>query len=461
MNISGVERRVREAMDNDRYRIDKIRPRPPYTPKNIKCASCGAGLTQKDEHSELIVCNYCGSHLDVSGTEEKILSKGQAAPIAFPLAVGDSFHYKSTRFEIIARMGFIEEGEYDDPTRQYLLYNPRMGTMWLDEYNGQYSISTDTHVMPNGDAFSKHRGDSLSTYDGRKWVAEGRGTYALVFVDGALPWIARVGDTIDYAEFAVADGSGDQYEVQKIAGEIEYGTGKALPLSVVRSATRKPDLGQDGSPGARPRRRTDARLPADAAVTRRRYRYAMLLAAAFLLINAGLMLYCMRAGRPVLYQGVGAQELSDGLLSQPFTIRKPDSTIKITATSSPRLDNEWMFIDYRLVRSDEKMIHDFTQSIEYYHGYEGGERWSEGGQSRSVYLKIPETGTYRLFLEGVSARGNARAADKSTHGASLRIKEGVKKPTYFIASTIGSGIVLAIILSSYTMWKKGDEDEED
>lgn len=46
----------------------------------------------------------------------------------------------------------------------------------------------------------------------------------------------------------------------------------------------------------------------------------------------------------------------------------------------------------------EEVIAADDLGIEYYHGTEDGESWSEGSRSESIYWKIPEAGRYRLML---------------------------------------------------------------
>ena len=217
-------------MEAERFKLSSGRSRPAYKPQNIKCGSCGAGLTVKDEQSQMVVCEYCGSQLDVSAVEQTVLGKGVGHKPYFPLELGDSFHHKATRFEVISRMAFIEDNDISEMTKEYLLYNPRRGAMWLGEYGGHYSVSYPSHIMPTKDPFNVGRGDVIKTHDGNRWVAEGKGTYTLHYVDGALPWIARIGDRIQYAEFTEKSGSGKRYEAQRIGSEIEYGTGRAMAL---------------------------------------------------------------------------------------------------------------------------------------------------------------------------------------------------------------------------------------
>ena len=446
-------------MEKEKYNLEKVRPRPKYTPKAIQCPSCGGGLSQKDEHSELIVCDYCGSHLDVSSEEKTVLGKGPAHKPKFPLEIGAPFHYKNTRFEIIARMQFIEDGDPTEETLQYLLYNPRMGTLWLDAYQANYSISNDTHVMPKDDALDKSRGDTLETHDGRKWVSEGKGTYELTYVDGALPWIAKIGDSIKYAEFSEMSGSGEQYEVQSIADEIEYGTGRALPIEFVRKATRKPDLEKTADEKAgKIRRPTKKEPPENVALTRKYYLRLAAIAALALLINGALAAYTFMQGKRVLSQVFSAEELNEGVETNPFRVSKANNVIKITTRASPKLSNEWMALDVVMVREDDMMIHEYDGSIEYYHGSSGGEKWSEGSQTHNLYLRVPQKGYYRLVLGGVSARGNTPKSSRTTHGIRVRVTDRVVFPWLFVASSVLSLVFLILIGLSFKGWKDEDDD---
>jgi len=446
-------------VETEKYNLEKVRPRPPYTPKTIQCPSCGGGLSQKDEHSELIVCDYCGSHLDVSEEEKTVLGKGPGQKPKFPLEISDAFHYRNTRFEIIARMEFIEDGDRTEQTLQYLLYNPRMGTMWLAAYKRNYSISKDTHVMPEDDAFTKSRGDTLDTHDGRKWVCEGRGTYELTYVDGALPWIAKIRDRIDYAEFSEMSGSGEQYEVQSIGDEIEYGAGRALSIASVRKATRKPDLEKTAAEKAgRMKQRVQESPPENVALTRKYYLRLLAIAALALLINGALVAYTFMHGKRVLSQTFSAEELNEGIETNPFRVSRANNVIKITTKAWPKLSNEWMALDVVMVREDDMMIHEYDGSIEYYHGSSGGEKWSEGGQTHNLYLRVPQKGYYRLALGGVSARGNTPKSSRTTHGLQVRVKDRVVFPWLFVASTVLSLVFLILIGLSFKSWKDEDDD---
>ena len=436
-------------MDKETYSLEKGRPRPPYKAQDIHCPGCGAGLTVKDEHAELVVCDYCGSHLAVTPTEQKVLNKGPEYKQKFQLQLGDSFRHKGYRYEIIARMAFIEDGDYTEMTRQYLLYNPRVGTQWLEEYKGHYSLSQMTHVMPKTDPFECTRGSVLETHDGQEWVTEENGVMELVFVDGALPWVAKIGDTVAYADFAEKGGSGGQYQVERSPNEIEYSFGRPLDIEVIRRATGKPDLLKSGAPKAR----------IDAATVRSLFTFTMVVAVLAALLNGLLLFFTMTRGQEVLLEQFGAEELNGEIFTEPF--RVDSNIIKVIARATPRLNNEWMSLDLAIVDADDIVMHVYDEGISYYHGYEGGERWSEGSQKKSSYIKVPQPGSYRLLLHAVSAKGNANRSNRTTHGIQIRVIDGARKPTYFIGAIVFAVLVMVGALALFGKWAEGDEEDDD
>lgn len=436
-------------MDREAYSLEKGRPRPAYKPRDIHCSSCGAALTVKDEHAELVICDYCGSHLQVTAAEQKVLVKGPAAKQDFPLQLGDSFRYKSHRYEIIARMAFIEDDDLSEMTRQYLLYNPRLGTCWLDEYGGHYSLSRATHVMPESDPFERKRGQVLNTHDGRQWVTEEIGQYVLHYVDGALPWIAKSGDRVAYADFAEKSGTGEQYQVQRTENEIEFSFGQSLNIELVRRATGRPELGKTGVLKDR----------VDAAVKRRFYMTVIMAAIIAMVINLVLLVYTFSTGKQVFRQRFTADQLNGEVLSEPF--RVSSDIIKIISDAQPRLNNEWMAMDVAVVGDQEDVLHVYDADISYYHGYEGGEKWSEGSQSQSTFIQVSQPGVYRLLLHAVSAHGSVNLSNKTSHGVIVRVEDGARMPHFFIGAAVLSVLILVLSIWSYSKWKMGDGDDED
>ena len=65
-----------------------------------------------------------------------------------------------------------------------------------------------------------------------------------------------------------------------------------------------------------------------------------------------------------------------------------------------QVDNGWVYVDAELLDADSDALIGATgEEVGYYHGYEGGESWTEGSRSKSRYFKAPPPGDYVLAVE--------------------------------------------------------------
>jgi len=424
------------AFDPSRFALNAGRTRPRYRPQVIRCVRCGAGVDVKDERAKMVVCGHCDAHLELQPGNIAQVLEGAVAQWNFPLEIGDSFRLDGIRYEVIARMAFIENRDSSDVTRQYLLYHPCRGTLWLDEYMGAYSISRTTHLMPRfeGDILKVWTGRRIETFDGTRWICNGSGRYELVHVDGALPWVARPGDKSEYVEFLAEKGD-RQYEVQRVAGELEFGLGRPLSPQEVARATQKEVAKLDARrhPWVQPAFVTRATL------------YSLLLTALFLAINWIFLLWTWIAGKTVLSADVPAGALNGETFTPPFSVVEPGDILAIRI-KVPDLDNAWLDIDGALVNADDQVIHVFSDEIFYYHGWEDGWLWSEGERDKSFYFKLPQAGTYRLLLHAVSGEGECPESDENNYDIHVRVKYGAKAPHAANAGIRLCGIMGILVL---------------
>ena len=433
------------AVDMDRFALGEGRPRPEHQPKPLKCGNCGASLEIASEHTELVVCRYCGSHLDVGAEEQKVLGVGGGQRWEFPLELGATYRHKTVPYEVIARLAWIEDNDPSELTRAYLLYHPVHGTMWLSEYHGHWDLSWRSHVMPKTEAFGRRRGDTIETYDNRRWVCQGSGVYELAYVDGALPWLAQVGDRQEYAEFVEASGAGERYEVERTGAEVEFGRGMILDPRQVQAATGVRQLPAAGV------------VDENAALKARAFRRATMVALILLLINTVACLAARMSGTRVLEQTFAPGELVGEALSEPFPVAKDGDLVRVKLKAP--LNNSWMAVSLALVQGDDTVLHTAESDMQYYHGVDGGESWSEGSRSKSVHFRVESAGTYRLLMQATGNRGSANSPE--TPGEALRVTviDGARMSRYFVMMMIASAVVLVITGLAYGAWKS--EDEED
>jgi hypothetical protein len=430
------------------FGLDRARQRPPYQPKRITCPSCGAAQSVADENAQLVACTYCGSHLEVTPSEATVLSGGNPHERDYPIAIGESFRHKGTRYEVIGRIVMLEDGEADEVTRHYLLFNPYRGSLWLAEYGGHYDLSEATHVMPKKPPFTAVKGSDMETWDGRRWVAVETTTSQIAHVDGALPWVAKVGDWVHAAEFVAADGSGDIYEAESTGDEVEYGMGRRIPVGAVNSALGRRDLPEP------------VIQLEDVIGTRSTYRTVMAVAAVAVVVNLAILAVAAFSGRTVLTQRFAAEDLTREVLSSPFQVARAGDVLRVDIAAGG-LDNAWMSLDWAVVQGDDTVVHVDDADIQYYHGREGGESWSEGNRSTTGYVKVPTAGEHRLLLHAVSALGETPSADTCRHDIAVRVVAGARRRAPAVVITILCMVGLVGTFLAYQAWKHGVESSDD
>lgn len=401
------------------------RPRPPYKPIPIQCPKCGAPLEIKSEHTKLSICSHCGSNLHLSNAEIKILGSNIQNNAGYKLDIGSEFYWEGFKYEVIGRMAFMEDNDSSiwELTREYLLFNPRKGTLWLSEYQNKWQISWSDHVVIN-----EKFGDKILTSDNKMWSPTESGVYSLFHVDGSLPWIAKVGDDLKYSEY-ISSTNREIWGYTISKNEFESFTGLNLTKAEIRSSCKLIE--------------TEEKSPEN-------YLPIVIVSAISLVVCVSLLILSLGSGELVLDQSFSKNNLTNTIISESFDINKKLISIEL---SSAELDNAWMALDMAILKSDEDtVIHVDDFELSYYHGVDGGEAWTEGKIRDTIYLKIPDPGKYHVALHAISNVGETETSGSSQHEARVRVKQGVIIP-YF--PFIGTGVSLVfVVIFSYLTWRK-------
>jgi hypothetical protein len=166
------------------------------------------------------------------------------------------------------------------------------------------------------------------------------------------------------------------------------------------------------------------------------------LAAAVALVLAQLALLLGRPPQQLLEQSFTAAEASGAgtsqvLVSEAFTVSGP--TALDVELRVPGLDNHWVEVTASLVNEQTGRGYEFTRSVEYYHGYEDGESWSEGGYSAEAVLRQVPSGRYHFNLYPSLDTG------VGTAGLSLRVEQNTPLWSNFSLALLALSIVPALL----------------
>jgi hypothetical protein len=84
------------------------------------------------------------------------------------------------------------------------------------------------------------------------------------------------------------------------------------------------------------------------------------------------------------------------IVTPAFDIQGPAAlAIKM---GSDAVDNNWMELSASLINDKDGKVYEVGKTIEYYHGYEDGDSWSEGSREEEADLSSIPSGTYHLNI---------------------------------------------------------------
>lgn len=118
---------------------------------------------------------------------------------------------------------------------------------------------------------------------------------------------------------------------------------------------------------------------------------------AVLILVSHIIIYSGRKKVDVMSQELSfADYASKDFVSAPFTLEGGSAPLEITVSSG--VNNSWASVMVSLVNENTSEEVFASKDIEYYHGYEGGESWSEGSTSETFNLCGVGAGKYHLVV---------------------------------------------------------------
>ncbi|HEU5054894.1 MAG TPA: DUF4178 domain-containing protein, partial [Kofleriaceae bacterium] len=317
------------------------------------------------------------------------------------------------------------------PFTEYLLYRPEVGYRWLVESAGHWTYAAP---VPAGEVLADHR--VRATYLGRRFKhfqscrAEVAGIY------GELTWKAEIGESVGMHDFVRPPGL---LSCEDGGSEVNWSFGRYVDPAELVAATA-------------PAGGAALSLPAASGIApnqpfRHRGMLRLTAALAVILLACGAAM-AMRAPDREIELGWDAPEEaapgSDGsviVFSQPFEL---DGGQNVVIDVSTDLDNDWVYLVFDLVNQETGLVTTADLGIEYYHGYEGGESWSEGSRQARLFLAPLPGGTYVMRVERQFRPGFGTALD-------IRLRQGVFRRRNFLVS-LGALFVLPLGVFIYWVW---------
>jgi Zn finger protein HypA/HybF involved in hydrogenase expression len=415
----------------------------------LSCPNCGGPLQlHAPDRSERVTCPNCASLLDIhQGRLEflKALEPGRFQP-SIPL--GTVGKLSEGEFTVI---GFVTRSVTFDQTYfwfEYLLYNPQLGYRWLVQSDDHWSY---VKSVPLGEV---SEGAKVATFQGREFKLFQDATATVEYVSGEFYWKVSVGEkarAIDYIsppemlsielstivspEVYQSFGKtpidwGYQQQGQAASGEINCSLGTYLKREEVEKAFGVSGLARPGNVA-----------PNQPNLFHGLGKYWAAFAGLTLVL--GIIFFATAPDRQVFSQDFHFEALpnADGTqtaFSEPFTLAGRKN---ISITGASDVDNSWVYFEGDLINQDTGLVQPFELPVEYYHGVEDGEDWSEGAKTTTIYLSALPAGTYTLRLEGQWEHW-----EQASPSVGVRIVQGAPRLSHLLLALIFVSIIPAYSL---------------
>ena len=399
----------------------------------LNCSKCGGPLDLKTPEAERIVCPNCGAAHDITAGKLQYFSMTKRKKIQPVIPLGKSGTVDGDAYVVA---GFMERSVRFDRNyywTEYLLYNPDKGYRWLVHSDEHWSFVTPLRPGEVGDDGGAGVAKNVS-YDGRKYKLFSNATARVTYVVGEFYWKVTVGETVDTADY-IAPPFGISKEVTKSgAQEVSYSHARYMTRGEVEEAF--------GVEGLQRPRIVGSMQPFPGPLLGKTWLLMLVL-----LLVAATVIRMSKPGRTLFDKSWNLAEVPavpDApenvrlFFSDPFEI---SGTNNVVIEGAANVDNNWLYVGGDIVNSATGALESFDVPIEYYHGVDGGERWSEGKQDRRVFLSRPAKGSYTLRLETQWESGRVPPSLR------VRVREGIFRWSHLLLALIAISIfpVLAVI----------------
>lgn len=415
--------------------LEDLTPRAErVTATTLNCTQCGGPLDLRmPEQTERIFCPNCGSGHDLTQGKLQYLGvtkkKKKVVPV---IPLGSKGTIDDVEYVVA---GFMERAVHFDIDyfwTEYLLFNREKGFRWLVHSDDHWSFVTPLRPGEVGD-WSTANGVSKSVhYNGKRYRLFQDATAKVTYVLGEFYWKVAVGEKVDTADY-IAPPFGISKEVTRTgAQEINYSHARYLTPQEVADAfgierPRRPKAIGPMQPFPGPHLGGP---------------FVILL---LLLLAAAIGIRMIKPSKVLLDRTFDLATVpANSLFTDPIEV---SGTANILIEGSANVDNDWLYVEGDFVNILTNSLTEFSMPIEYYHGVDQGERWSEGTRFKNVHISRPEKGQYVVRLAAQWQEGKAPQSFR------LRVVEGVFRWSHFILAFLALIAPLFLALFRLIRWE--------
>lgn len=356
--------------------------------QSCQCPGCGSALTiRASGFTETLACGVCGSIIDITDPNRRILSQFQAQMTHEPLIpLGACGTLKATDYQAIGylRRRITVDG-VDYEWSEYLLFHRTQGFRWLVEYNGHWSLVQTLTEPPQ---VAGYGAAAYAAYQDQRYRHFQTAEAEVCYVLGEFYWRVQVGERCEVSDYIAPP---LQLSRERTAQEIVWSQAEYLAPAAVRTAFRL-DAPLPVPVGIAPNQ------PSPYAAQQPKF-WRCLWVFLSLLILGQIATVLLSSDQRVHQQTFvfDAADQKKTLTSDAFTISGRPSNLVIRAETN--LNNQWIYFDMTLTNRETGASYAIGRELSYYYGVDDGERWSEGSASDEAVLSAIPAGLYHLSID--------------------------------------------------------------
>lgn len=333
-----------------------------------------------------MVCGSCHSLIDALDENYRILQAYNERTSQFwpVLSLGSRGELFGKKWEVIGYM-VREDLASGYKWQEYLLFNPYYGYRWLTQGQSHWNFVTPIKEIPDTSPGSSYS----ASYRGKKFKIFDRGSARVVYVIGEFYWRVSVDSTVFMEDYVCPP---LMLSMEKDQNEFNWSVGEYVTPDVIRNAFKVRASLISNPVGI---------APNQVSVASQDFNIMKPWWLLFLLILTVGQFYELSQckNKTALVHGISFIpdcKSSKDVTTPVFTLDKGNNVeIQISAP----VDNSWLYVSGELVNNDTGVSYSFDRSVEYYHGYDDGEYWTEGSNHESVLVPTVPAGRYYINLD--------------------------------------------------------------
>jgi hypothetical protein len=360
--------------------------------KVFNCQGCGASIKITAIGQSLIaVCSACGTTVDATDENFKVLTQHKVRIFDPPvIKLGTRGKLHGAVWECIGYMERTDTKSYS--WREYLLFNPQKGFRWLSENSGHWSWikTTKSHAK------DYHWG--VASYLNKNYKIFHIGHAKIKYIAGEFYWRAQVGDVTEVKDYISPP---EILSMEKSQNEIIWSLGEYIDSDSVKKAFAVEKM--PAITGIAPNQPWDIKKSVEG---------IMSIWGLFVMILFVLQVVALSRSPSTLLTTKSFEHYSNppdvevkNFVTEEFKLSGRNKNVEVTL-SAP-VENDWFSAEFELVNDDTGGSQVFEIGVEHYHGYDGGEYWSEGSKTSSFLLENVPNGNYHLNVSSMASKSSS------------------------------------------------------